>query len=74
MDAQITQTFIGAEYGWDRLSEVKLDILQTNREASMRVINNPHQFPNADFDHCRLHVAEIDAFVAQYGPLLVQFA
>lgn len=74
MDDQITRSYIGEEFGWDRLSDVDLDLLRNNREAAMRVITNPTQFPNADFPACRTKVTEIDAFMAQYGPLLVQFA
>lgn len=74
IDPQITSTYIGREYHWDRVSEADPALLRNNREASMRVINNPDQFPKADFAACRLNVAEIDAFFAQYGLLLEQFA
>lgn len=74
IDEQISHTPIGREFMWDRLSDVDVSLLRNNRESSMRVINNPDQFPNADFDACRTLVLEIDAFMAQYGPLLSQFA
>lgn len=74
LDQQITHTFIGEEYGWDRVSDADPALLRTNREAAMRVINNPDKFPRADFDHIRRHVAAIDEFFAQHGPLLEQFA
>lgn len=72
-DPQITHTFIGREYGWDRVSDADPALLRNNREAAMRVINNPDDFPNANFTLCAHTVAEIDAFFAQY-PLVEQFA
>ena len=73
-DMKIGHTLIGREYGWDRLSDVDLVMLQGNREAKMRVINKPHQFPLADFDACREMVKAIDLFMFDYGDLLAEFA
>lgn len=74
MDVQITQTFIGQHFSWDRVSEAKLELIENNRESAMRVINDPDRFPNAQFDYLKTLVIEIDAFMAQYGTLLGQFA
>lgn len=74
LDPQITQSYIGQEYGWDRVSDVDLDMLRQNRESMMNVLANPTQFPKADLTACNRKVVEIDAFIAQYGDLLVQFA
>lgn len=74
MDAQITRSYIGEEFGWDHLSDVDLDLLRNNRASMMNVLANPTQFPKADLVACNRKVVEIDAFMAQYGPLLVQFA
>ena len=73
IDARISHTFIGWEYGWDRVSDADPALLRNNREAAMRVINNPDQFPNADFAACKTLVAEIDAFFAEF-PIVEQFA
>ena len=74
LDAQITHTFIGQEYGWDHVSDADPDMLRQNRECMIRVIENPDQFPNADFAKAEKIVHEIDEFFFQYGDLLSQFA
>lgn len=74
LDPQITNTFIGQEYGWDRVSDADPDMLRNNRESMMFVINNPERFPNADFAKAGRIVREIDGFFARYGALLEQFA
>jgi len=74
LNAFITNTPIGREYGWDRLAEVDLELLQNNRAAKMSVIERPGNFPNADTDACKRQVRDIDAFMSEYGELLVEFA
>jgi hypothetical protein len=74
LNARITLTPIGREYGWDRLAEVDLELLQTNRAAKMNVIERPGNFPNADIEAVKQQVRDIDAFMSQYGELLVEFA
>lgn len=73
-DKQITQTPIGQRYQWDRVSDADPELLRNNREAAMRVINNPDQFPKADFAACESMVRDIDDFFAEHGDLLEQFA
>lgn len=73
LDQYITNTFIGRKYGWDRVSEANPSLLRNNREAGMRVLNNPDRYPNADFAHIRQHVAAIDTFFNE-NPLLERFA
>lgn len=74
LDAQITQTFIGQEYGWDHVSDADPAILRTGRESMQFVIDNPSRFPNADFAKAERIVREIDEFFFNYGYLLNEYA
>lgn len=73
IDPQITHTFIGRTYGWDRVSDADPAILRSNREAAMRVLTNSDDFPLADRPACEALVAEIDVFFATF-PFVEQFA
>lgn len=74
MDEQITHTFLGREYGWDRVSDVNVEMLRHNRECAMNVLTNPDKFPKADFAHVEKHVEAIDDFLIRYDMLIGQFA
>jgi hypothetical protein len=74
LDPQITYTFIGQEYGWDRVSDADPAMLRQNRESMMGVLENPGRFPKADFNKCAEIVREIDTFFLRYGDLLTNFA
>lgn len=74
LDQQITDTFIGREFGWDRVSETDLELLKQSRESMMHVIKYPHQFPLADFTKAEQMVREIDDYCHRHGELLVHFA
>jgi len=74
LNAQITNTFIGQEYGWDFVSDADPAMLRQNRESMMFVIENPDRFPNADFAKAEQMVREIDTFFNAHGFLLEQFA
>jgi len=72
-NAQITNTAIGREFQWDRLSDVQLDVLESSRIAAINILNNPSQFPLADFDKAAKRVRDIDAFMQDFGDALVEF-
>lgn len=74
IDPQITHTYLGTEYGWDRVSDADPQLLRANREACMNIMANPSKYPEADFNRIGRHVAEIDAFFAAHGALLEKFA
>lgn len=74
LDERITNTFIGREYGWDRVSEANVEMLRHSRECGMNVLTNPDKFPKADFDHIEKHVAAIDEFLTRYDAFVGQFA
>lgn len=74
IDTQITHTYIGREFMWDRVSDADPELLRNNRTSAMRVLNSPASYPNADFDKCEEMVREIDNFFHCYGSLLDQFA
>ena len=50
-DERITNTFLGREYGWDRVSDANIEMLRHNRECNMNILAHPHKFPNADFHY-----------------------
>lgn len=72
-NAQISNTPIGREFQWDRLSDVQLDVLESSRIAAINILNNPSQFPLADFDKAAQRVRDIDAFMQDFGDALVGF-
>lgn len=74
IDPQITHTFLGQEYHWDRVSDADPALLRTNREASMNVLTNPSKYPHADFTRIARHVIAIDEFFAEHAALLEKFA
>jgi hypothetical protein len=74
LNARITNTFIGQEYGWDRVSDADPAMLRQNRESMMGVIEHPARFPNADFAKAEKIVRSIDAFFNDHGATLEQFA
>ena len=74
LNARITNTFIGQEYGWDYVSDADPAMLRQNRRSMMFIIENPDQFPNADFPKAHQIVREIDAFFTEHGAVLEQFA
>lgn len=74
LNARITNTFIGQEYGWDFVSDADPAMLRQNRTSMMDIIHNPDRFPNADFSKAERIVREIDAFFNDHGALLEQFA
>ena len=73
-DERITNTFLGREYGWDRVSDVDVAMLRHNRECDMNVLNNPDKFPKADFDYIARRVEATDEFLTRYVALIGQFA
>lgn len=74
LNARITHTFIGQEYGWDHVSDADPALLRQNRRSMMFIIENPGQFPNANFPKAQQIVREIDAFFNDHGAVLEQFA
>lgn len=73
-DEQITNTFLGREYGWDRVSDVNVEMLRHNRECNLNVLANPDKFPDANLDFIAQHVAAVDDFFARHGDVLANFA
>lgn len=67
-DEKITTTFIGREFGWDRLSDVNWDLLLNNVLSARRVLSNPDKFPKANFDGCERMDQEGTAFLMK-GPV-----
>jgi hypothetical protein len=74
LNAQITNTFIGQEYGWDRVSDADPVMLRQNCDSMMGVLQNPDRFPKADFAKAEQIVRAIDAFFNDHGAMLEQFA
>jgi hypothetical protein len=74
LNARITNTLIGQEYGWDFVSDADPAMLRQNRESMMYVIENADIFPDADFTKASNLIKAIDAFFNDYGVLLEQFA
>lgn len=74
LNAQITNTFIGREYGWDFVSDADPALLRQNRESLMYVITNADIFPDADFTKASNLIKAIDAFFNDHGTVLEQFA
>lgn len=67
-DERITTTFIGREFGWDRMSDVNWPILLTNVMSARRILDNPEKFPRANFDHCEKMDQEGTNFLMR-GPI-----
>lgn len=74
IDTQITHTYIGREFMWDRVSDADPAMLRQNRAAMAWVIKNPARYPDADFAKAEQIVRSIDEFFNLYGDLLEQFA
>ena len=67
-DERITTTFIGREFGWDRLSDVNWSMLQNTVLSARRVLTAPEKFPRADFDALERMDQEGMAFLLK-GPV-----
>lgn len=74
LNARITNTTIGQEYGWDYVSDADPAMLRQNRESLMYVIENADIFPDADFTKASKLIKAIDAFFNDHGAVLEQFA
>lgn len=74
LNTRITDTVIGKIYGWDYLSDVDPELLRNNRKAMILILENPSDFPKADFAHADRVVRAIDALFNEHGDLLDQFA
>lgn len=66
----ISSKFIRDEFQWDRMEDVKLDILRSNLEACNRILANPEKFPKADFDYIEIKSFEITLFLNENGYLV----
>ena len=71
MNRNITHTAIGRDYGWDRLSDVDGDMLANNHPAMLRIVENPDQFPDADFAEAERKLVEIEDFLVEYAEDLI---
>ncbi len=38
-------------FQWDRMGDVKWDILESNLRACDKILDNPDQFPNCDLEY-----------------------
>lgn len=73
-DADITNTFVGRTFKWNRLSDVEPARLKRARDVYMGMICDREDYPEDDIAAYQETVAEIDAFFSIYGELLEQFA
>lgn len=55
--------FIRDEFQWDRMGDVKWDLLRNNLDAAERVLHNPDKFPKADFAYLEKKADRIEAFL-----------
>jgi hypothetical protein len=62
-DEPISSQFIREYYQWDRMSDVKWDILRNNLASAKRILANPEKFPNADFDGVEHRATELSLFL-----------
>jgi len=62
-DRRIDNAFIRDHYQWDRMSDIKWDILRNNLASAQRILANPDKFPNADFDDVEFRAGELSAFL-----------
>lgn len=72
MDAQVTaelestpiaSRFVRDYYQWDRMSEVKWDIVRNNLASAERILANPAKFPNADTESVAQTANELSIFL-----------
>lgn len=59
----IARTYIGREFGWDRVEDVNWEALRQERDAAEIILDNPHRYPAADFEALQLKVDEINDFM-----------
>lgn len=62
-DAPISSSFIRDYYQWDRMSDVKWDVVRNNLASMERILSNPKQFPNADFESVERNATELSLFL-----------
>ena len=60
----IQSRFIRNEFMWDRMGDVNWDLLRGNLDSARRVLNNPSDFPKADFAAIERREQEIGDFLA----------
>ena len=66
-DPVIPDTWIRNEFQWDRMSDVKWDIVRSNYEATSRILANPAQFPKADFEVVAERKTNLFTFLSMHG-------
>lgn len=64
---KITNTWVGREYGWDSLLDVKWWMLKRNLESAEMVLANPQKFPKADRERLEEQVTEIHMLLTTDG-------
>lgn len=66
-DPIIEDQWIRNEYQWDRMSDVKWDILRNNLEVTDKILQNPQRFPHADFDAVATRNTQLFMFLSLHG-------
>lgn len=66
---RIESKYVRDEYQWDLMSEVKWDLLRQNLEAANNILDNPEDFPRADFAAVEARSAELFTFLASHGKM-----
>ena len=66
---RIENKYIRDEYQWDLVSEVKWDLLRHNLERANHILDNPEDFPRANFAAVETASAELFTFLASHGKL-----
>jgi hypothetical protein len=62
-DRPIDNRFIRDHFQWDRMSDVKWDIVRNNLSAAERVLAAPEKFPYADLDAVEQRATELSLFL-----------
>lgn len=66
---RIENKYVRDEYQWDLMSEVKWDLLRQNLEVANNILDNPEDFPRADFAAVETRSAELFTFLASHGKM-----
>lgn len=66
-DAPLTNRWIRDEFHWDRMSDVRWDIVINNLRSTEYIIDNPDKFPKADMDAMSQKEFQLRMFCLENG-------
>lgn len=58
--------WMGEEYGWDTVADVKWDMLRHNLKCIDGILDNPEKFPKADIAKLEWQQDELFVFLASH--------